>query len=68
MIDKYMLLKELSIAGFTQKTLSKALGIGLSTFSAKINGHRSFNTLEIKKMCELLRISDPKKKAAIFLP
>ena len=44
--------------GFTQESLSKAMGINESTLNLKLNGKGFFNTKEIDKIAELLQIPD----------
>lgn len=54
-------------AGYTQKSLAKALGMGRNTLNLKVNGKVPFNTQEIEAICQRLGIRDGKDKAAIFL-
>lgn len=44
--------------GYTQETLSKAIGINESTLNAKLKGKGYFTTIVIDKICELLDISN----------
>lgn len=44
--------------GFTQDSLSKAIGINECTLNIKLNGKGYFNTKEIDKIAELLQIPD----------
>ena len=44
--------------GFTQESLSKAMGINECTLNIKLNGKGFFNTKEIDKIVELLQIPD----------
>ena len=55
-------------AGFSQRSLAKALGISKNTLNAKVNGRTPFNTDEIELICDKLGIRDGAEKAAIFLP
>lgn len=54
-------------AGFTQRSLAKALGMSKNTLNSKVNGKTPFNTLEIQKICALLHIQENAEKADIFL-
>lgn len=44
--------------GFTQESLAKTMGINESTLNVKLNGKGFFNTKEIDRMAELLKIPD----------
>jgi transcriptional regulator with XRE-family HTH domain len=55
-------------AGYSQRSLSKVLGMSKNTLNSKVNGKKAFNTNEIKKLCGALNISDNEEKADIFLP
>ena len=54
-------------AGYTQKSLAKAIGISANSLGDKMNKKRAFNTNEIDAICEVLNITDPAEKALIFL-
>lgn len=54
-------------AGFTQRALSKEIGMGFTTFNSKINEKSSFNVDEAQKICDVLGIVDPSVKCQIFL-
>lgn len=54
-------------AGHTQATAAKAAGISITSFNAKINGHRAFSVDEAAKLCDVLQITEPEKRAKIFL-
>ena len=54
-------------AGYTQKSLAKAMGISKNTLNSKINGKTQFNLKEVDTLCELLAICAPEEKAQIFL-
>lgn len=54
-------------AGYSQRSLAKELGMSKNTLNSKVNGKIPFNTLEIERLCEKLRIYDGAEKAAIFL-
>ena len=54
-------------AGFTQKSLAKAIGISANSMNDKINKRRPFNTVEIEAICKALGITDCSEKARIFL-
>lgn len=42
----------------TQEKFSKAIGIGTTSLSAKLNNYVQWNQLEIDRACELLDIKD----------
>lgn len=54
-------------AGYSQRSLAKELGISINTLNSKVNGKRPFDTLEIRKLCDALGITDNDEKADIFL-
>jgi DNA-binding XRE family transcriptional regulator len=54
-------------AEVTQDQLAKAIGVSRSTLSSKMNEHRSFDTEEVKAICDFLNIGDMAKRAEIFL-
>ena len=54
-------------AGYNQKTLATRMGMTENTLSAKINGKSNFDTYEAMLFCELCNVSNPQKKAEIFL-
>lgn len=68
MVDKRLFLSSLALSGMNQRELAKAAKISLNTLNAKLNGHRNFDTMEIKLIAEALGIhNDGAKVAAIFL-
>lgn len=46
---------------YTQKKMSKELGITVQTLNAKINQHKQFNLNEIIKMVTILDIDNPEE-------
>lgn len=66
-MNKNMLKAAIMEAGYTQTSLAKEMGISKNTLSAKINGKSKMFTDEICLLCDLLRITDDKKKIQIFL-
>lgn len=54
-------------AGYSQRTLASALGMSINTLNCKINGKRPFNTVEIRQLCDMLKIENDTEKADIFL-
>jgi hypothetical protein len=67
MINTKILKGKIIMEGFTQKQLSKLLGIDERAFSLKINNKTVFNTKEIDMLCQLLKIRNDKEKIFIFL-
>lgn len=53
--------------GITQYQLAKAIGCGNNTFSDKMNGRRDFKLGEVKRICEVLAITEPAQIVEIFL-
>lgn len=67
-MNKFRLLEAASKVGVrTIRELSETTKIPKSVLSAKLNGHRSFDTEEIKTICDSLNIVDGALKAEIFL-
>jgi transcriptional regulator with XRE-family HTH domain len=54
--------------GFTQESLSKAMGINECTLNGKLNGKGFFSTKEIDKIAELLQISNDEIGVYFFSP
>lgn len=67
MVDKYKLLGAIASAGLSQKDLAKKIGVSKNTINSKINGKNHFNTEQIDRICEVLKIDDDTEKARIFL-
>lgn len=67
MVNKRLLLAKLAENGYNQTSYCKEKGINKNTFNAKINGHSSFDTDEVKKLCSDLKIFDNEMKVLIFL-
>lgn len=44
-------------AGYTQREVAKAIGVDISTFSQKINGHRDFTLQECVRIANLVNRS-----------
>jgi len=44
-------------AGYTQRDVAKAIGVDISTFSQKINGHRDFTLQECVRIANLVNRS-----------
>ena len=62
-----LLRAEIAAQGLSQREVAERAKISRSAFSAKINGQRPFDTEEAVRVCEVLGISDNKKKCDIFL-
>jgi DNA-binding XRE family transcriptional regulator len=67
LLDKNLFKSAFVKKGYTQDTLSEALGVSPNTMSSRITGKSCFNTEEIDRLCELLDITDNREKADIFL-
>ncbi len=44
-------------AGYTQREVAKAIGVDISTFSQKINGHRDFTLPECVRIASMVNRS-----------
>lgn len=67
MINTNLLKGYIAIAGHTQRSLSKKLGVSKNTLNSKINGRTAFDTVLIEKICDELNIDDITERAKIFL-
>jgi len=54
-------------AGFTQRTLAKAMGISENTFGTK-KKKGTFTLAQVQQICDLCKISSADDKCDIFLP
>lgn len=66
-MNQRKLLGKMAEAGCTQKMIAAELGKSENAISNKFNGKSSFTTDEILRICDLLRITDDREKAQIFL-
>ena len=62
-----LLRAEMAMKGMSQREVAEKAQISKSTFSAKINGQRPFDTEEAVRVCDVLGIIDNAKKVEIFL-
>lgn len=46
--------------GMTQSEVADKLNISRTSFNYKVNNKRAFNSDEMFKLCEILKIEDPK--------
>lgn len=53
-------------SGLKLEYIAEQLGITRFSLSKKIENITEFKTSEVQKMCEVLQITDPKTKEAIF--
>ncbi|MGI6634216.1 MAG: helix-turn-helix domain-containing protein [Christensenellales bacterium] len=53
-------------AGYTQRSLARALGMSENTMNSKVNGRSEFTTSEIMQICRALSINDDHMKIQIF--
>ena len=67
MVNTNVFLGLMKIAGYSQKSLAKEIGMSENTMSLKVNNKAVFNTDEIEAICCALNISDDAQKANIFL-
>ena len=68
MVNSNLLKGKIISAGYSQRSLAKAMKKSKDCINAKVNGHSPFNVDEVILLCELLGITDPVEKCAIFLP
>lgn len=68
MVNTNLLKGKIVANGFTQQRLSEEMKLSVNSISAKINGKKAFTLPEVWKLCEILKIDDPKEKIDIFLP
>lgn len=45
-------------SGFTQEQIAEQLGMTVATFNYKVNNKSEFKASEIKKLCEVLHITE----------
>lgn len=62
-----LLRAELALKGMSQREVAEKANISKSSFNAKINGQRPFDTDEAVRVCDVLGINDNAKKVEIFL-
>lgn len=67
MVDTYKLKGHMAASGYSQRKLAKEIGISKNTLNTKINGLGEFDTSEIVRICEVLKIDSAEEKCAIFL-
>lgn len=67
MIDKRALKGRIIAAGHTQASLAAEIHISRNNLNLKLNGHLSFTTDEVMRICDVLGIHDPHEKVHIFL-
>lgn len=66
MINSSLLKNRIEKEGFTQKELSRRIGISESAFSLKINNRAYFNTLEVEALCRWLNLQKRQERIDIF--
>lgn len=66
-MDKFLFMKKMASAGYTQRSYAEKAGISKNTLNAKINGKSKIDTMFIAQACDLLHIVDPVEKVEIFL-
>lgn len=67
MLNKNLLKGAIARAGITQRQLAENIGMTPNTMSSRMQGVSHFDTEEIDKICNVLKISDNDEKANIFL-
>lgn len=67
-MDYGKLLGRIKELGYTQKAVSKAIGVTESHFSRKLSGEYVFKQSEIQSICELLHIPSEEIGKYFFWP
>ena len=72
MVDVNRLRSRMVLMGYTQKSLvaemnARGLKTSENTFSSKMNGRSQFDCDDADIICAILEVTDPAKKAEIFL-
>lgn len=67
LINTLKLKGAIAAAGYTQKTLAKAIGISENTLNRKVNRKKRMYVDEVDLLCDLLSIQTDEQKCAIFL-
>lgn len=60
MTNKKLLRAKILENGYTQELLAKELGISTTSLNYKINNKRPFSSTEMFKICDILKIENPK--------
>lgn len=66
MVNTILLKEKVEASGYRTAWIAEQLGITRSSWSYKLNGHRSFSTEEVKMLCKLLKINSLKERNDIF--
>lgn len=66
-MKKNLLIAKIKENDMTQQSVAAAIGISENTFSSRINGRTSFDTAEVRALCDVLHIDDDNEKVRIFL-
>lgn len=62
-----LLRAEIVANGLTIAEVAEKLGLSRNTMFSRLSGATPFNTDEVILLCEILHISDPRRKVEIFL-
>jgi cyanate lyase len=66
-MKKNLLIAKIKENDMTQRSVAAAIGISENTFTSRVNGRTSFDTMEVRALCNLLHIDDDAEKVRIFL-
>lgn len=66
MTNTALLNERITASGLKKSYIAKVLSVTVGTLSRKINNKLEFKASEIHALCDLLGITDPKEKEAIF--
>lgn len=66
MTNTTLLKERIKESGLRHDFIAKKLGIGTAALTRKINNRVEFKASEIKMLCEILGITDPEEREAVF--
>ena len=66
MTDTALLEKRIAESGLKKGYIAKTIGLSAYGLTLKIRSSNEFKASEIVKLCDLLNITDPEEKSAIF--
>lgn len=66
MTNTEKLMEAIKSSGYKRSFIANYVGLSLAGLMKKVNNESDFRALEIKKLCELLKISPPEKEKIFF--
>ena len=67
MVNVELLDEAIEKSGLKRKYIAQEMGLTVHTFNNKAKNRSNFKDVEIPKLCKILKITDRKKRDAIFL-